>query len=284
MKVLELIETDRIDDTLKGLLPTKCINATCDGDMMINDTLTQMWCSNPDCPTLKARNLEAMLKTFKVKNFGPGVCQDIVDENDMENIYDIFSYEPENMPSKYGFDYRCELISEIYNIGPQPLYLIVESLHLSGISGTAKKLFSGYDDIEEFFNDLDGCGEEMLADLLQHSVGQRTSDLMSTLYANKEYIEGAVEIIGVQPMPKNIINIAITGSVSGYRSKDAFVSDLNDKLAGKAVIALNSSLNRECAYLVCDSGTSSSSKFTKALRWGTKIVTAKELEQILLDL
>ena len=272
----------------EGLIPRELVESIgltcsyCGSPLAVSGNLKRLTCSNEYCPKLVANQTENFLKSFGVRDIGPAICYDIVKNCELKFCYSILDIPYEFMPERYSDEVKYKLWEQMNDIRTQPIYKIVQALGLDGIDKSAKKIFGDVNDIEEFYNVLEYAdGEEYIAEKLGIGMGIRTESVLNELLYAKELVIDAVGRFNIEEVEEGledviVITVAITKSVKGWKSKEAFVSNLNDEYKSRCKVILENSVSKKLNYLIADSGDTGTSKFDKARTYNIPIVTSEQ--------
>lgn len=274
MKIHTAIEKGYLTSEMQELILHEC--PYCGTELEVDESLIHYYCTNELCSRLLANRLEKMFKVLKVDGFGPQVCMDIVESNELKYLHQIFEIDPFMLTTIYSEDRNLELYDNLFNAREQTLSTIVKSMGLPSIQTSADKIFSGYSDLREFYNDFVDDPEDFIAYKLAMSKGIMTEKIANTLMENFEQIINFVKYFIIKKVADESLEIAITGSVNGYKSKEGFIDYLNSMFGDKVAVSMKSSVTRDTSFLLSES-PSNSSKFKKAQDYGIPIVTSEEL-------
>ena len=271
-------EMELISEEVLGELPRKC---ECGHELVLTDNLVQLYCPNRTCHLKIAARLEEMAKMIGADGWGNSTCVEVCRQLDLKSPIDIFDKDvrysyPEGVRA---WDKKMDNIEQVFN-KKWELYEVVQLLRLKGIGTIANKLFKGYRSIEEAYNDFDSGKATLIAERLGIGKGDESVmavNVYNTLMASKEELLKAEEMLSIKEVTDNQIKIAITGGVSGFKSKGKFIEYLNELSEGQASFFLNGTVTQDTDFLICDAGESGSSKYKKAVSYGIPILTASEL-------
>ena len=290
MKIKEAYDENIIPKEIVDAIGCTC--QYCGSDLLISINLKRITCSNNNCTKLLANSLEYFLKSLGVRDFGPAVCYDIVNEMGLEYSYEIMGLDFEEMPQRYSDEVKFKLWGQVQDAKRQPIHKIIRALGLAGIDKSAEKIFgsiSTADDLREFLEFLmfgDTANQE-IATILGISPGDRSLAVLMEIINNSELILGAVEMFDIEPVKQasesKVINIAITGGIKGWKNKEQFVEHLNKKY-DKVFIKYNTTFNKSIDVLVTDTSDPTSSKYKKAVSNQIPVISSDELEELILTL
>lgn len=201
--------------------------------------LTQRYCINPHCPGHLAHRMDILAKRFGVKGFGPETALSLCKAYKYKNHLEILKkWFPDSKPKVH-----------LWEVGDMSM--------IYGFSGSWKELVMGYHSFEEFFRMA-----MMIPPAIQY---------------NKDYLFYCEKFFDIkEPLSKNVINIMMTGSISGFSNRSQFVEAINMTF-GKYVQVIDVGKRiRNVSYLVKEEGTVDHSKSDLARAHDIPIVTPME--------
>jgi NAD-dependent DNA ligase len=292
LTVLELGASELPKEFL-AVLPTHC--DSCGSENEITESLTMLRCSNAQCGEKSVQRMVAMLKDLGVKNMGESKCRSFLEHFETNNPYAIFSYESDvDGPLYAGCSQEfSEAMHEQLNKNRKMLlWEFVKIGNLPGIRDSARKLLAKYDDLEEFYDDLEGGGIAFIQDLLSikgkegdlsdtsssfddddsnDSVSVKATATYSTLVAFKEELLESVQAVEIMTLDTGVINLCISTSVGKpYGSKKDFISQMNEEFGDKVHLNFLESVSKDCEFLIWSKIGAATSKVDKIGRINEK--------------
>lgn len=268
----EVVENELLSDEVIADIPETC---ECGGLIEFTDTLRQIYCTNPRCAYKIASRLETMAKALNVDGFGEANCIEICKTFKLISPYQVFLLE-----KKVKEGQTCNVatfekkITDICNleIRKKRLWEVVQLGGLPGIDTIAYKLFSGYNSIEEAYNDFEYGEVPFIAEKLgvkNYESGVLAVNVYNTLMEYKQELLFAEKQFIIQRNAGISINIAITHKVHGFKNKPAFIEYLNNRYNGVINAVWAKSVTHEVDILVAD-GDTSSNKYVTATDYNNK--------------
>lgn len=293
---------------LPDTIPTKCL---CGHDLVINEKLTKVICSNPNCPyrdvnkflkALNLLNIKADIGEVKALNIiltYTGVTNELLQHHIQlfdEKLYTNISYKSLGIHIE---KLRLNLLS----IKAEPLEFskIVHLLQLPKIGRTYSELIFGqFSNLESMLQNL-GIVENSQESYLKLSkhisqaikidiTSPTVQELAHIIMSNLALINYASTVIFKTRDDKNLgvpcIYVAITGSVKyakkdngmGFGNRNELFPYLTEKY-GVPVKQLGIS-KKNTQYLISDGDTQNSLKSKKAIRDGIMVVRSDEFVNI----
>jgi hypothetical protein len=154
------------------------------------------------------------------------------------------------------------------------LWKVVELAGIPSIESIAYKIFGGYANLTDAFNDI----EHGQVPFIANKLGLKTTEtsvmavnIYKTLMEYKEELLFGEKQFNIVVPTGETLYIAITGGVSGFRNKSEFIQYINDRYEGKVNAMLMNSVTTQVQILVVD-GDTGSNKFKTANRLNSKYV------------
>ena len=266
----EVVSNNLLSLPVIECLPTSC---SCGAPIEFTDSLSQIYCSNPRCYYKTAARLEAMAKAMKADGWGESACLAVCKQFNLVSPFQIFLFKeamengtiPETNSAIPAFKKKIDAICD-EKLRRVQLWEVVKFAGIANIENTARKIFDGYDTLEEAYEDIETGEVPFIAERLgikRSETGVMAVNIYNKLIEYKEELllgENFFEIY--KPTGRNVY-IAITGGVYGYKNKGEFVEHLNTMFMGRVNFMLMSAVTQQVDLLVAD-GDTSSNKFMKA--------------------
>lgn len=248
------------DDMLPNWL-AKALLANCPicGSSMINYynddyRCTNRKCSNESCSGFVAQKGAFMFAKLGIKGIGYATCLDRARLGDCNNhlkLLSVFSHKP-------TIDLATFLRIMCFEGVDSEWDTICNSL--------------GLYTLEELFEKYNGKHLQLLI---------KNKDL---LYDSLQYVTLKERPAKRSTVTRKYLNIMITGTPTGYDTKEDFIDKLNAVLNGEIVI-LHQKTKRQSGvdYLIREPGSSTRGKLEAAIKGGIPIITSQEFVQILVN-
>ena len=271
----EVIDNELISKDVLDCIPHTC---TCGAPIEFTDSLRQIYCSNPRCFYKIASRLEAMAKTMKADGWGESTCVTVCQEFKLVSPYQVFLLEEKvkenpDISSVAAFPKKIASICDMNKRHVQ-LWEVVRLAGIPSIETIAYKIFNGYNNLTEAFNDIEKGQVPFIAERL----GLKNADgsvmavnVYNTLMSYKnELLFGETQFDIYKPTGQTLY-MAITGGVDGFRNKSEFVQYVKNRYGGKVNPMLMNSVSAQVDILIAD-GDTSSNKFKTATRLNSKFL------------
>ena len=265
-------------------LPETC---SCGGDLLISETLTQVCCSNHRCVNKIANRAADMLASLGVKGMGLSKCKDFFTCLPLYTPYALFLFNPDRdydnpkypFSSYFSKDFLKGIYNQIQEHNSFTLAEFVKKGFFPGIQDSAFVLFKDYDNLTDFYNDLDTQGNQLVADLMKLDVNSKSViETCSTLRYFKNDLLAGEKWVNIRKAVTTI-NICISTAVGPpYANKAAYVAYMNEKYASKVHLNFLNSVTKNCQYLILADKSATTNKAQKARQANIPIMTGAEFE------
>lgn len=268
----EVRDNELLSEDVLNCIPETCV---CGAPIEFTDSLRQIYCSNPRCYYKIASRLEAMAKAMKADGWGESTCVTICTEFKLVSPYQVFLLEDAIKKgctsSVSAFQKKVDSICDPEKRKVE-LWQVVRLAGIPSIETIAYKIFNGYNNLTEAFNDIENGQVPFIAEKL----GLKNADgsvmavnVYNTLMQYKEeLLFGETQFEIVRPTGQTLY-MAITGGVNGFRNKSEFVSYIKARYNGKLNPMLMNSVTSQVDILIAD-GDTGSNKFKTATRLNSK--------------
>lgn len=290
-KIIDLIKNKELPSSL----PHTC---KCGSELVTNDRLTEVWCSNPDCYEHTAGKLIKMFKTLNIKsNIGYTRAEDLCFGLKLINPMQIFDPRILDVVTETGENVYIELASKLRKFKTKPIKStsFMDALEFDCLGTTRANLI--FNDIENPVDIYEKLGKLERYDKLVY-IGDKikvspTSDTVINILNELEDKMGIIETISQYFKFKEVndetIYVIITGPVTrltddngkNFSPREKLCDYLTDK-TGKNIIPLNS-FNRHISYLIMDTNMTGNSKYQNALKKKIPVIKSDELLKTLKD-
>lgn len=263
------------------LLPTHC---SCGAETAITPTLSTLYCPNPFCLDKGIQRMVTMLRDDTagvdgsgVKNMGEARCREFLQHFGVTSPYSIFMYEPDQDGVLYpgcSMEFSESIFEQLKPCRDMLLWEFVRMGNLPGIRDVAHSLFSGFDSLEDFYEQLDEEGSAWIMELLGIKGKQDNSgaDIVSvralavyeTLVTFKEELMDAVTYFNIRTLDTPTINVCASTSVGGgYKNKQAFINAMNATYESKVHLNFFKTLKSDVDVLIWSKEGSPTKKVEK---------------------
>ena len=251
-------------------LPDEC--PECGSPLEMSETLTQLRCSNPWCPSKVAQRMVAIASAIGVKDLGESRALSFVRHFGIANPLMLFGYEPDEdgaMSEDISMEVSRGIARQFSERRRFTLAEYVRVANLPFIQNSAFTLFDGFDDLGEAYAAIEAGGVEYVQKRLGVADGDlsvRALRCWDALMTYKEDLLQAVEWVEIVPIHgKDMLKLRACCSteVGGqFRTKADFYATCNN-LYPDIHIEFGSSVTKSTQYLIWG-GSAVTNKVKKA--------------------
>lgn len=241
------------------MIPTNC--PECVSTLKrVND---QLFCMNDDCDAKSSKRLLHYIKTMKIKGLGEKTLEKL----NLEDIGQLYDLKLKHLTDTLGEKIGTKIYTEITNSKSVGLALFIQSFGITLIGNSAStklaKHCTSMWDITTKVCAAAGLGTKATDNLLQWIKlnGDKYRDLPIT-----------PTIVTTTTETREIMKVVITGKLNDYTSR----AKAKEFLEAKGVTVM-SGISSKVKYLICDTGDTSSSSYTKANSLNIPMITMNDL-------
>ncbi|MCK5153356.1 MAG: NAD-dependent DNA ligase LigA [Spirochaetales bacterium] len=251
-----------------------------------------LFCNNPQCPDqIKAKIFFFLGKNqMDIDNFGPETADFLIEQNSINRIPDIYSFNYNSLEGATGFgSKKIKLITDgVSQSINQPYRRVLPSLGIPELGKKAVELLinAGFRDVDDLIQialekdieklvSIKGIGERTAEIVISEFSSKIILDLISDLKsAGLNFREEEVSDKDLLPQVFSDQIWCITGSFENFKPR-SLAGDEITKRGGKTTTSVTGKTNHLLA------GDSAGSKLTKAQNLGTNIVSENEFMEML---
>ena len=294
---------DLKNDYVKYGLPERFVNILpevceeCGNQLIISETMTGLHCSNPRCKNKIIMRIRAMCRDLGIVDFGESTISKFIDYYGVTNHLNFFDLRKGMILSDEVSDKVSEkVIDQVVHHKDFLLWEFVQVANLPYIQTSARKIFQGYSNLTEAFDDIEEGGvafiQEKLGISKDNTVSLQAMKIYGTLMMFKDDLlegEQCVNIISTEG--KKELNVVCSDQVGdGFSKKSEFYAYCKEHFGGKYQINFLSSVTKNIDYLVWAGADGTPARYTskvqKVENWNSRgsnipIVTAKQFIDLL---
>ena len=268
-----VIENELLSEDILNCIPHEC---ECGAPIEFTDSLRQIYCSNPRCLYKVASRLESMAKTMKADGWGESTCIEVCRQFKFVSPYQVFLLE-DVVKKGIGCEGVAAFEKKVASICDREkrkvkLWEVVRLAGIPSIETIAYKIFDGYDNLSEAFEDIERGQVPFIAEKLglkNAETSVMALNVYNTLIQYKEEVQFGEKQFDIYVPTGTTLYVAITGGVNGFRNKGEFIKYINNRYDGKVNAMLMNSVTSQVDILIAD-GDTSSNKYRTALRLNQK--------------
>lgn len=287
--VKDLIESKILPEAL----PHTC---ECGGELETNESLTEVWCSNPFCFVHNANKMVKMFDILGIKsNIGESRASEIVTSLKMLHPLEIFQEKFTDELMYLGEKPYIDLASSVreFILHPIKLSTFIDAIQMETIGTTrANLIFNDFKTPDEFYNKLHSTEKvefrKYLGECIKiSSVSDTVKAIYDELIRAEKFIKYLAEPFKFQNVMDKTIYISITGPVTQLVDDNEKPFAPREKLGQYLTEKFNINViptsisKKHVSYLVMDTNMKGNSKYNKAIKGKIPVVTSLELYEIL---
>lgn len=241
----EALEHNLISDKTIQIMPLTC---DCGNSLEFTDSLKSLQCNNKNCINKKIDRLTQAMKKMNIQIEKDSLL-DIINSYNIITPYQLFL-----LPSSIDISGELKKIQE----RKYKLYNIVEFCGIREIEVISKKLFNGFDSVEEAYNEIETSQVAFINDRLGVKKSDESIlsvDIYNKLLDIKEellFAETQLQISKIENKDK--IRIAIVDNIKSYVNNGEFIEYLNSKF-NKHYFVLITSVNSNTDIVIRNTNT-----------------------------
>lgn len=253
------------------LLPSTC--SECGSPLAISETMTGLHCSNPRCKNKLIMRIRAMCRDLGIVDFGESTISKFIDYYGITNPLNFFDLKEGMILSDEVSDLVSKkVVDQVVRKKKFLLWEFVQVANLPYIRTSARKIFQGYSNLTDAFNDIEEGGVDFIQKKLgiagDDSVSVNAMKIYTTLLEFKDDLlegEECVEIINLEG--KKELNVVCSDQVGdGFSKKNEFYSYINSTFGDKVHVNFLPSVNKSIDYLVWAGADGSPARYTSKVQ------------------
>ena len=253
-----------LDERFIALLPAECPD--CGAATQISEALTGLKCSNTRCSGRMSMRVKAICTDLNILGFGESTINSFLDTYNPTGPMNIFELT-EGMSVGYNVSQKVSdkiiaQVQEIVNNRQFLLWEVVRLMNLPGIQTSAQKVFTGYSDIDEAYNDLHEGGIEWVSTRLgiAGDATVRAVQVYSTLVEYEDEVREACSyfmIVDAGSTPELTVVVSDQAG-EGFASKNDFYARCKERFAGRYLFNFAPSVSRKSTQFLIWAGADGS--------------------------
>lgn len=279
-EVLSVNLSKRPEGTEPYVMPALC--PECGSPVVRDEDGAALRCTSPECPAQRLRNIAhfASREAMDIEGLGISVCESLINSGMVKDASDLYYLDAQAVASleRMGDKSAANLMRAIENSKEAGLARLLCAFGIRQVGQKAAKVLASR------FSDLDslmGAGEEELTAIAD--IGGITAGFIMNWFSNpqsKDLIE-KLRRAGVSFLSKEEkkddrfagMSFVLTGTLSRFTRKNA--EAIIESMGGKT----SSSVSKKTSYVLA--GENAGSKLANAEKYGVKIISEEEFEEMI---
>ena len=266
-------------NTKRFKIPTVCHSC---GKADIHKEGSYMFCKNTECPEILNAKLAYLVskKSFNIIGLGKQILINLVENNVIKDIADVFSLDANNLIQLDGFGEKLakNLVDEINLKKEVDFDKFINSLGIRHVGENVSKIiaenFNSLDELihtdSERIENLDGIGTEIAKSIMEFVTNRNNIDIIRKILSNGVEIKYTKNIIG-EKLRGNAF--CITGTLKNF-TRNQLIETIRQE-GGIAV----STVNKKTNYLIV--GDNPGSKLNKANELDIDVIDENEFLKLI---
>ena len=250
-----------------SVLPDTC--SECGSLLAISEIMTGLHCSNPRCKDKLIMRIRAVCRDLGIVDFGESTISKFIDYYGVTNHLNFFDLKEGMILSDEVSEKVSEkVISQVVKKKDFLLWEFVQVANLPHIQTSARKIFQGYNNLSEAFEDIEEGGVEFIQSKLgiakEDTVSLQAMKIYSTLMEYKEDLLEGEECVNIIKLEgKKEINVVCSDQVGGnFHKKSEFYAYIKDRFGDIVHVNFLSSVSKSIDYLVWAGADGSPARYT----------------------
>jgi len=260
-----------LSERFVDILPSFC--EECGSPLAISETMTGLHCSNPRCKDKLIMRIRAVCRDLGILDFGESTISKFIDYYGVTNHLNFFDLREGMILSDEVSDKVSEkVIEQVVRKKDFLLWEFVQVANLPCIQTSARKIFQGYNNLTEAFDDIEEGGvdfiQKKLGIMKEDTVSLQAMKIYTTLMEFKDDLlegEECVNIISIEG--KKELNVVCSDQVGGnFHKKSEFYAYIKDTYGDRVHVNFLSSVTKNIDYLVWAGADGSPARYTSKVQ------------------
>lgn len=252
-------------------LPDTC--EECGSSLAISETMTGLHCSNPRCKDKLVMRIRAVCRDLGIVDFGESTISKFIDYYGVTNHLNFFDLkEGMILSDEVSPKVSEKVIDQVIRKKDFLLWEFVQVANLPFIQTSARKIFQGYNNLTEAFDDIEEGGVDFIQKKLgiakEDTVSLQAMKIYTTLMEFKDDLlegEECVNIISIEG--KKELNVVCSDQVGGnFHKKSEFYAYCKENFGDRVHINFLSSVTKNIDYLVWAGADGSPARYTSKVQ------------------
>ena len=252
-------------------LPDTC--EECGSSLAISETMTGLHCSNPRCKDKLVMRIRAVCRDLGIVDFGESTISKFIDYYGVTNHLNFFDLkEGMILSDEVSPKVSEKVIDQVVRKKDFLLWEFVQVANLPYIQTSARKIFQGYNNLTEAFDDIEEGGVDFIQKKLgiakEDTVSLQAMKIYTTLMEFKDDLlegEECVNIISIEG--KKELNVVCSDQVGGnFHKKSEFYAYIKEAFGDVVHVNFLSSVTKSIDYLVWAGADGSPARYTSKVQ------------------
>lgn len=252
-------------------LPEYC--EVCGSPMEISDSLTGLHCSNPRCKDKMVMRVLSLVKDLGILTFGEKNIEKFLDTYDIDSPMDIFGLQKGSPIIDVSQKVVDCVVDQLQAKKKMLLWEYVMFTNIPHVRTSARKIFQGYEDIEEALSDIEHGGVPFIQKKLglagdENGLSVQAIKVYNSIMEFKEDLLKGIEYVEIIRLGGILeLNVVCSDQVGGRFAKKAeFYAYVNNTFADKVHVNFLPAVNKSIHYLVWAGADGSPARYTSKVK------------------
>ena len=268
----EVIDNELVSKKIIGVLPNGG-HCECGSELEFTASLRQVYCPNKHCYLKIAARLEYMAKAMGADGWDRDTSVKVCRDFKLKSPYQVFLLGETEHAEIQAFNKKISSICDPVKRRLR-LWEVVKLAGIPNLETTAYKIFDGYTNLTEAYEDIKKYQVPFIADKLglkRADTGVMAVSIYNTLIEYEAELLFGEKKFQVYQANGQKIQIAIDGGIDGFPNKSSFINHINLKYSGKVNAMLMNSVVSNIDVLIAD-GDTNSRKYKTACKLNEKAI------------
>lgn len=253
------------------VLPEVC--SECGSPLEISETLTGLHCSNPRCKNKLIMRIRAMCRDLGIVDFGESTISKFIDYYGVTNHLNFFDLrEGMDLSDEVSPLVSEKVISQVVKHKDFLLWEFVQVANLPYVQTSARKIFQGYNNLTEAYEDIEEGGVDFIQKKLgiakEDTVSLQAMKIYTTLMEFKDDLLEGEECVNIISMEgKKELNVVCSDQVGdGFSKKSEFYAYIHENFNENIHVNFLSSVTKSIDYLIWAGADGSPARYTSKVQ------------------
>jgi hypothetical protein len=270
--LVENYEELGLPEEFVDILPIYC--PSCGSMMEIGEALTGLSCSNQRCVDKLVMRIKGICKALNITDFGEATIEKYILDRGITNHLEMFALdEGELLYDGASEKISDKVTSQIEQHKEWVLWEFIQIANLPFIQTSARKIFQGYTDIYEAYDEITDGGVEFIQEKLGINDSETLSVQALKIYGVlkdfeqdlKDAVDNYITLIDLGDIVE--LNVVCSDQVGGgFSKKSEFYNYVSSEYGSRVKVHFLSSVNKTIDYLVWAGADGSDARYTSKVK------------------
>ena len=252
-------------------LPDTC--SVCDSPLWINESLTELQCSNPHCPDKIAMRISMLCDDLDIKFFGDSTIRKFMDYYEVDSPLCIFGLHPGMVVGEgISMEASDKIINQIDAKRKFTLWEYVMYANIPYVRTMARKIFQGYSNLDDAYRDIENGGvafiQKRLGITADGEVSVQAMRVYKSLIEYKQDLYSCLDDVVIEDLSGvKELNVVCSDEVgAGFKRKADFYAYMKERFGSRYHFNFLSSVTKSIDFLVWKGADGGMARYTSKVR------------------